>query len=80
MAEEEALAEARREGRDTKALEAGAARAVAPHLPPGVDLRALRARLDPETTVVLTCGNAQAMADIRKAAETRGMRVEQEEW
>ena len=80
MAEEEALAEARKEGLDAKALEARAERAVAPRLPPGVDLRALRARFDPETTVVLTCGNAQAMADIRKAAETRGMRVEQEEW
>lgn len=80
MAEEEALVEARQQGRDTKALEAKAAQAAPPHLPPGIDLGELRARLDPETTVVFTCGNAQAMGDIRKAAEARGMRVEQEQW
>ncbi len=79
-AEEEALAEAQKEGRDTKSLEGAAARAVAPQLPPGVDLGALRARLDPEATVVLTCGNVQAMGDIRKAAEARSIRVEEEEW
>ena len=79
-AEEEAIAEARKEGKDTKSLEAAAARAVAPKLPPGVELEALRKRLDPEKSVVLTCGNARAMADISKAAEARNIRVEQEEW
>ena len=79
-AEEEALAEARKRGEDTKAFEAAAARAVAPQLPPGVELGALRERLDPEMTVVLTCGNAWAMADIRRAAEARSIRVEEEEW
>jgi ferredoxin-NADP reductase len=79
-AEEEALAEARKEGSDTKAQEAAAAEAVAPQLPSGVDLGALKARLDPATTVALTCGNARAMADIRRAAVARGIRVEQEEW
>lgn len=79
-AEEEALAEARKEGRDTSALERDASRAVAPQLPPGVDLHKLRQRLSPDGTVLLTCGNAKAMADVRKAAEARSIRVEQEEW
>jgi ferredoxin-NADP reductase len=80
MAEEEALEEARRRGEDTSALEEAAARAVAPQLPPHVDPAALRSRMAPDTTVVLMCGNFLAMNDIRRAGESVGLRVEQEEW
>ena len=80
MAEEEAFEEARRSGSDTTDLEAAVVRAVSPQLPPGVDLDALRARLDPASTVVLTCGNPAPMADIRQVAQSRGMRVEREAW
>ena len=80
MAEEQALEAARSGGGDTTDLEAAVRRAVPPQLPAGVDLRDLRARLDPGATVVLTCGNPQAMHDVRRAAEGVGMRVEQEEW
>jgi ferredoxin-NADP reductase len=80
MAEEAALEEARTNGRSLANLEAAAARAVPPALPPGVDLDALRARLDPADTVVLICGGPAPMADVRRVAESRGMRVEQEEW
>jgi ferredoxin-NADP reductase len=80
MAEEEALEEARRAGRDTETLEAALTRAVAPQLPATVDLAALRARVDPASTVVLTCGNPVAMEDIRRVAKGQGMRVEREEW
>jgi ferredoxin-NADP reductase len=80
MAEARALEEARTHGEVTKDLEEAAARAVAPHLPPGIDLEALRARLDPATTVVLTCGSPGPMGDVRRVAEGRGMRVEREEW
>jgi ferredoxin-NADP reductase len=80
MAEEEALEKVRRAGGDTEALEAAVARAVPPQLPPGIDAAALRSRLDPGATVVLTCGNPAAMEDIRRVSERQGMRVEREEW
>jgi ferredoxin-NADP reductase len=80
MAEEEAREEASRAGRDTAALEDALARAVAPQLPPGIDLAAVQKRLNPASTVVLTCGNPRAMQDVRRAAEGVGIRVEQEEW
>jgi ferredoxin-NADP reductase len=80
MAEEAALEEARKNGGDTEALEAAVARAVPPQLPPGTDAAALRSRLDPGATVVLTCGNPAAMEDIRRTCEGQGMRVEREEW
>jgi ferredoxin-NADP reductase len=80
MAEEETLEEARRAGRDTAALEEALGRAVAPQLPPGIDLAALQGRLNPASTVVLTCGNPRGMQDVRRAAGGLGIRVEQEEW
>jgi NAD(P)H-flavin reductase len=36
--------------------------------------------MDPDTTVVLMCGPPEAMKDVRRAAESVGLRVEQEEW
>ena len=80
MAEEQALEEARKGGSDTRDLEEAVARAVTPQLPPGLDFEALRARLDPASTVVLTCGSPGPMGDVRRVAEGRGMRVEREEW
>jgi len=80
MAEERALEEARKGGGDTKDLEEAVAHAVSPQLPPGLDLETLRARFDPPSTVVLTCGSPGPMGDVRQVAESRGMRVEREEW
>ena len=80
MAERQALEQAREGRADTKELEEAVARAVSPQLPPGIDRGALGARLDPASTVVLTCGNPAAMGDVRQVAESRGMRVEREEW
>ena len=80
MTEEQALEEARNAGADTADLEAVVARAVTPQLPVGVDLTAIRRRIDPGSTVVLTCGNPQGMQDVREAAEGLGIRVEREEW
>jgi len=80
MAEEAALDRARATGEDTTDLEVAAARAVPPQLPPGVELAALRARLRPGSTVVMICGGAAPMADVRHVAESRGFRVEQEKW
>ncbi len=80
MAEEAALDAARASGADTVDLELAAARAVPPQLPPGIELATLRTRLRPASTVVLTCGSPAPMADVRQVAESRGMRVEREEW
>lgn len=80
MAEEERLEEARAKGADTKVAAAALEGAVRPRLPAEADPEALRARLDPERTVVLTCGNPAVMDDVRRVAERRSMRFEREEW
>jgi ferredoxin-NADP reductase len=78
--EEEALAEARAAGSDAGAAAGAAERVVPPRLPAGADPGALRARLDPARTVVLTCGNPDAMDDVRRVASRLGARFEREEW
>jgi ferredoxin-NADP reductase len=63
-----------------KALSGALASAVAPRLPEGVSRDDLVRRLDPARTVVLTCGNPSAMADIKRVADALGMRFEKEDW
>ena len=43
-------------------------------------LAMLQKRIEPARTVVLTCGNPQAMADIQWIASQAGMRFEKEDW
>jgi ferredoxin-NADP reductase len=57
--------------------EEGAVPAV---LPARVDVRALRERLDPAATVILTCGNPSSMSDIQHVAHASGIRFEKEDW
>jgi ferredoxin-NADP reductase len=80
MAEEERLEEARATGADTTSAVAALDGAVQPQLPADADPGALRARLDPRRTVVLTCGNPLVMDDVRRVAERASMRFEREEW
>ncbi len=54
--------------------------AVPAVLPARVDARALRDRLDPAATVILTCGNPSSMADIKDVADANGIRFEKEDW
>ena len=68
------------DARKRKSLETALGRAVAPRLPAGVSRDALRRRLDPARTVVLTCGNPSSMADIQRVADHLGMRFEKEDW
>jgi len=79
LREEEMLAEARAAGRDGAAA-AVLERTTRPRLPAGIDPGELRARLDPGRTVVLTCGNPQAMDDVRRVADRLSLRCEREEW
>lgn len=78
--EEERLAEARAQGGDTAEAEAALAKAMPAALPRGITPPSLQARLDPAETVLLTCGNPAGMADIKKAAEARGIKFEKEDW
>jgi hypothetical protein len=55
-------------------------RAVRPALPARTTLASLHDRLDPATTVILTCGNPSSMADIKRIADTNGIRYEKEDW
>ena len=55
-------------------------RAVAPVPPASARLDALRERIRPAETVLMTCGNASAMSDVQHAAEARGIRFEKEDW
>ena len=80
IAEEERLEEARATGADTRAAAAALDGAVRPRLPAEADPEALRARLDPQRTVALTCGNPAVMDDVRRVAERASMRLEREEW
>jgi ferredoxin-NADP reductase len=59
---------------------AAIARAVRPVLPAGLSESRLRDRMDPASTVILTCGNPGGMDDIRHIGGAHGIRVELEEW
>jgi ferredoxin-NADP reductase len=54
--------------------------ATAPTFPKSRPLELMRKRVDPARTVVLTCGNPAAMADIGWLAAQTGMRFEKEDW
>jgi len=80
LKEEEELQQAQAGGGDVSAAQAALKRAVRPALPRRVGLPQLRERLAPSATVVLTCGNASLMADIKTIADANGARFEKEDW
>jgi len=80
LREEEVLAETRAAGADVGGARVALERATRPRLPAGIDPGMLRARVDPARTVVLTCGNPDAMDDVRRVSERLGLRLEREEW
>ncbi len=68
------------QGLDTTRAKASLAKTVRPVLPHHISQQELRQRMNPRTTVVLTCGNPDGMADIKIIAEAQGMQFEMEEW
>lgn len=78
--EQDDVAAAEAAGGDVAAARKALERAVPVELPARVDARALRDRLDPAATVILTCGNPSSMSDIRHVADTNGIRFEKEDW
>ncbi len=80
LKEEEDLRQAVAAGGDGRKEEDLLRKALAPVLPAHHDLGALRARMVPGATVIMTCGNPHLMSDIRHIAQQMGIAFEQEEW
>ena len=78
--EEEDVAAAEAKGEGVDAARAALAKAVRPALPAAARPDALQARMTPADTVLMTCGNASAMADVQRAAEARSIHFEKEDW
>jgi ferredoxin-NADP reductase len=78
--EEELLNEARAHGIRIVAAQHALETSTRPVLGSGVDGAALKARMPAGRTVVLTCGNADLMEDIRRICEKAGFKFEMEEW
>jgi ferredoxin-NADP reductase len=67
-------------GPEAAAAAAALEKTVRPTLPRHVSVAALQARCPPAETVILTCGNPLAMADIKHIADTNRIRYEKEDW
>ncbi len=80
LREQEEAAEASARGEDAAPYAEALAHTTAPRLPAGLSPEALRPRLEPKETVVLTCGNPSSMTDIKRVADLVGMRFEKEDW
>ena len=80
LREEELLSEAKRRGDAVDTATKAVERAVKPELPSHVSVAGLRARMNPGSTVILTCGNPRGMEDIRRIAEAQKIQFEMEEW
>jgi len=80
MKEEELFKLAQTEGGDVMRAENILKRTVVPILPSHVTTNRLLDRMQPSSTVILTCGNPQVMEDIQFIAESNNIRFEKEEW
>ena len=80
LKEEEDLKQIVPNGGDVARAKAALEKTVKPALPKHLSRDTLRDRMDPTTSVVITCGNPWSMEDIKYAAETAGMRFEKEDW
>jgi len=67
-------------GPDAAAKAAALEKTVRPALPRHLSAGDLRARCNPQETVILTCGNPLAMADIKVIADANQIRYEKEDW
>ena len=65
---------------DTTQAKAALERAVRPVLPKHISKDRLIARMSPQKTVILCCGNPLSMDDINYIAEANHVRYEKEEW
>ena len=75
LKEEQDLQQIVANGGDAAKAKAVLEKTVKPALPKHLTREALRARIDPSTSVVITCGNPWSMEDIKYAAETTGFAI-----
>lgn len=80
MKEEQDLENAIASGGDVATRQAALERTIRPVLPVKHSPRELRERLHPAHTVILTCGNPLAMADVQAIADVNRLRFEKEDW
>lgn len=80
LKEEQDLQQIVASGGDIAKAKAVLEKTVKPALPKHLTSETLRDRMDPTTSVIITCGNPWSMEDIEYAAETTGMRFEKEDW
>lgn len=80
LKEEEDLESLLAQGLDTERAKVLLERTVRPVLPRHISREELRQRMNPQSTVILTCGNPQLMADIEHIAGSEGIHFEMEEW
>lgn len=78
--EEQDLQQIAASGGDIAKAKAVLEKTVKPALPKHLTRETLRDRMDPTTSVIITCGNPWSMEDIKYAAEAAGMRFEKEDW
>jgi len=78
--EEQDVQDAAAKGADTARAKAALEKTTRPVLPEQWSLKALQERMNPASTVVITCGNPWSMEDIKYAADTSGMKFEKEDW
>ena len=80
LKEEQELQTATAKGKDVEEIKEFLARTVRPVLPAHISKQELLDRMDPASTVLLTCGNPFSMADIQYIAEANKIRFEKEDW
>ena len=80
LKEEQELQEAAAQGKDTEEIKDFLARTVRPVLPEHLPKKALLERMDPASTVLLTCGNPLSMGDIKYISGKNGIMFEKEDW
>ena len=80
LKEEQDVQEAAAKGENVAKAKTVLEKTVRPVLPAQYPLKGLEARLDPASTVIVTCGNPWSMEDIKYAAESNHMRYEKEDW
>ncbi len=78
--EEEDLAAAQASGAGVAEAEERLHRAVHALLPSHLSAETIRKRMPVNSSIVITCGNPRAMADIGAIADANGLKFEKEEW
>ena len=80
LKEEQDLHEAMERGENIPAAREALKKTVRSVLPQRYSRQELLERMDPQNTVILTCGNPNVMADIKYIADANRIRFEKEDW